>query len=301
MELRQLVYFEAVARHGGFTRAAEQLHVAQTAVSAQVRKLERELGVVLLRRTTRRVSLTQAGELALVRIGRILREVEGIGHDSEEVAKVIRGRVRIGAVDAVDPFDLDGCLASFAGNYPQVGLTLRTAATGSELIRALDDDELDIALAPAPSEVTDRYSVRTLFSERLLLVTAVGEAVPAAGQVELASCAERPFVSFPVGTGLRRILDEAGAAAGFTPKVPFETTSLTRMRGLVSHGLGVALLAESVAGGNGPAVQAHELTEPIDRAIAVIHRRDRPLDPAARACLQHLLQWRRSRPLGDVV
>lgn len=298
MELRQFVYFEAVARHGGFTRAAEQLHVAQTAVSAQVRKLERELGVVLLRRTTRRVALTQAGELALVRIGRILREVDGISNDCEEVARVVRGRVRIGAVDAVEPFDLDGSLASLVSSYPQMELTLRTAATGAELIRALDDDELDIILAPAPAVVQEKYSVRHLFSERLLLVTAVGSAAPASGPVELGAFADRPFVSFPAGTGLRRILDQAAVADGFTPKVRFETTSLTRMRGLVSNGLGVALLAESVAGGEGPPVQVHELAEPIERAIALIHRVDRPVDPATRACIHHLLTWRRTRTRG---
>src|SRR5258705_7255144 len=73
MELRQLTYFEAVVRHGGFTRASEQLRVAQPAVSAQIRRLEAELGTTLLRRTTRQVALTHAGELFLVRVRRVVR------------------------------------------------------------------------------------------------------------------------------------------------------------------------------------------------------------------------------------
>jgi len=77
VELRQLVYFDAIIRHGGFTRAAEQLHVAQPAVSAQIRRLETELGVTLLERTTRRVRLTQAGELLLGRARRALGELDG--------------------------------------------------------------------------------------------------------------------------------------------------------------------------------------------------------------------------------
>ena len=77
MELRQLAYFEAVVRHGGFSRAAQQLQIAQPAVSAQVRRLERELGTTLLERTTRRVALTPAGELVLARARSVARAGRG--------------------------------------------------------------------------------------------------------------------------------------------------------------------------------------------------------------------------------
>ena len=91
MELRQLVYFEAVVRHGGFSRAAEQLHIAQPAVSAQIRRLERELGTTLLERTTRRVTLTPAGELVLARARSVLAQVEGARADLAELAAVTPG------------------------------------------------------------------------------------------------------------------------------------------------------------------------------------------------------------------
>ena len=91
MELRQLAYFEAVVRHGGFSRAAEQLHVAQPAVSAQIRRLELELGTALLERTTRRVRLTPAGELVLTRARSALAQVEGARADLAELATVSRG------------------------------------------------------------------------------------------------------------------------------------------------------------------------------------------------------------------
>src|SRR5882757_8519745 len=86
MELRQLAYFEAVVRHGGFSRAAEQLNIAQPAVSAQVRRLERELGAALLERTTSRVRLTPAGELVLARARSALAQVEGARADLAELA-----------------------------------------------------------------------------------------------------------------------------------------------------------------------------------------------------------------------
>ena len=103
MELRQLVYFDAVARHSGFTRAAEHLCVAQPAVSAQIRRLEAELGTRLLERTTRRVRLTQAGEVLLARARRILEELDGARSDLDQLAQVLRGRVRLSAIQAVGP------------------------------------------------------------------------------------------------------------------------------------------------------------------------------------------------------
>jgi len=103
VELRQLVYFDAVVRHGGFSAAARQLHVAQPAVSAQIRKLETELGQPLLARTTRRVHLTHAGELFLDRVRRVLAELAAGRAEFTALSGAVIGRVRIGAIQALDP------------------------------------------------------------------------------------------------------------------------------------------------------------------------------------------------------
>src|SRR6516225_994064 len=101
MELRQLAYFDAVARHGSFTKAARRLHVAQPAVSAQIRRLEAELGTTLLERTTRRVALTHAGELFLARARQALSQLDGARADLAELSAVLRGQVRIGATQVL--------------------------------------------------------------------------------------------------------------------------------------------------------------------------------------------------------
>src|SRR4051794_40094550 len=98
MELRQLRYVEAVARHRHFTRAAEELHVAQSALSHQVRRLEAELGVELFERTSRRVVATEAGEAVAARARRILAEVDGAREEVDELQGVTRGHVSIGAL-----------------------------------------------------------------------------------------------------------------------------------------------------------------------------------------------------------
>src|SRR3954468_21408492 len=105
MELRQLVAFDAVVRTGGFTRAAEQLHIAQPAISAQIGRLESELGVRLLTRTTRSVALTHAGELFLARTRRVLAELEAARTELDDVSAVVRGEVTVGATEVVGTLD----------------------------------------------------------------------------------------------------------------------------------------------------------------------------------------------------
>ncbi len=288
MELRQLVYLDAVVREGGFGRAAALLHVAQPAVSVQIRKLEAELGSALLTRTTRHVALTHAGELFLARTRRALAELDGARADLARLSGVVIGRVRIGAIQALDPFDLAGALAAFHARHPDVELGLRSGGV-RVLLDDLAHDRVDLALGPVPAEVPPGVVAAPLFSDELVLVTAPGHPTAEAGALDLAALRADPFVCLPMGTGLRALLDRHAAAAGFAPRVPFETTSLPRLRDLVAHGLGVALVARSVAEAPGPPVVVHAVApEPIRRPVGLMHHP--PLSPAAAACRAFLLE-----------
>ena len=284
MELRQLVYLDAVVREGGFGRAAALLHVAQPAVSVQIRKLESELGATLLARSTRHVALTHAGELFLVRARRVVAELDAARADLAALAGAVIGRVRIGAIQALDPFDLSGALAAF---HPDVQLGLRSGGVRS-LLDDLTHDRIDLALGPVPADLPDGVVVAPLFTDELVLVTAPDHPTADAAALDLGALRADAFVCLPVGTGLRGVLDRHAAAAGFTPHVPFETTSLPRLRDLVAHGLGVALVARSVAEAPGPPVVVHPVApEPLLRPVGLLHRE--PLGPAAAACRAFLL------------
>jgi DNA-binding transcriptional LysR family regulator len=284
MELRQLAYFDAVVRHGGFTRAAEQLRVAQPAVSAQIRRLESELGVELLARTTRRVRLTRAGELVLARARRALAELDGAHADLAELAGVLRGRVRIGAIQAVGPFDLPAALAAFHARYPEVDLELRTARLRG-LVAALDAGEIDLAIGPLPATLPARVAGRRLFTDELVLITAADHPLAGEAELPLSAVRDEPFACLPADSGLRDILDRACASAGFAARVRYESTGVHQLRELVGHGLGVALLARSIAESPGPPVRAHSIMPvPIQRPVGLLRLRDRPLGAAAQRC-----------------
>src|SRR5215469_9189063 len=113
MELRHLRYFVAVAQKKHFTQAAEELNLAQPALSQQIQQLERELGLLLLERTSRSVRLTLAGEVFLRRAERILREVELAQQEMQEFAGLKRGRVVIGTLQSLEAFHFSALLARF--------------------------------------------------------------------------------------------------------------------------------------------------------------------------------------------
>jgi LysR family transcriptional activator of glutamate synthase operon len=286
MELRQLTYFEAVARLGGFTRAAERLHIAQSAVSAQVRALEAELGVALFARTTRRVTLTEAGALFLERVRRVLGELDGARAELAELAAVVRGRVAIGSMAVLGGYDLPAALVAFHARHPGVSLTLRSGLI-AELLELLDSGEADLVVGPVHDDLPSRFSAHRLVDEEVVLVLPAGR--PRVRT--LAELRDEPFVCLPAGSGLRAILDGAADAAGFTPRVQFETHSAASVRHLVGAGLGVALLARSAVQAPGPAVTVVELDPaPPHPSIGLIHHRDRRLSAAARACRLELLR-----------
>ena len=290
VELRQLTYFDAVVRHGGFSAAAGQLNVAQPALSTQLRKLEAELGTRLLTRTTRRVALTHAGELFLERVRRVLAELQAGRAELAELAGAVIGRVRIGAIQALGPFDLSGALAEFHAGHPAVELTLRSGPL-QLLLDDLDQDRIDLALGPLPAGLPERFDAAPLFTDELVFITGPEHRLAGAGPLEPAELRTEKFVCLPADSGLRAILDRIAGTAGFAPSVPFESTNLGRLRDLVARGLGVALLARSVAETAGSAVTVHSVSpEPVWRPVGLLHHRERPLGAAARACRAVLLE-----------
>jgi len=287
VELRQLVYFEAIARFGGFTRAAEQLHIAQPAISAQIRNLERELGAALFERTTRRVELTHAGTMLLARVRTVFAELDGARADLDELAAVLRGQLRLGVTQVLGPVDLPGLLATFHRAYPAVMLTVRSGLV-AELLSELDAGTVEAVIAPIHDGLPDRYVARPIGRETLVLATPPGHPRFGSRPISLATVRDEPFVCLPAHSGLHSILTSAAAELGFEPNIQFEAPDPTTIRRFVAAGLGVALLAESAARGDGPLVDVHHLKHaPRHPPIGLIHNR-RQSAPTLRAWTQLL-------------
>lgn len=294
MDIRQLRSFVTIAHHRHFTRAAAQLHIAQPALSQQVRQLEQELGVLLLQRTRRRVELTAPGEVLLARAERILAEMERAQTDMAEFAGLRRGRVVLGVLQSLSGYWLSGVLTRFHARYPGIEIELQEDGT-EQLVGLLAGGYLDFAVLhvtgnSAPSALSHPgIRLEPLFHEELLLITAPGHVLAARAVVAMSDLRTELFIAFKPGGGLRHALVAASAAAGFSPHIVCESGNLTTIRALVAEGMGIAIFPRSVAEAPGRAVAVirvpmHELT----RRVVLAYRADHYHSAAAEACMAYL-------------
>jgi LysR family transcriptional regulator, transcription activator of glutamate synthase operon len=291
MDLRQLRYLVALAEELNFTRAAAAEHIAQPALSQQIRRLEEEVGVGLVERTTRKVALTEAGELLAVRARRILAELEIAREELEALRGVDVGHVTIGAIHTMGPIDLSLALAVFHEAHPGVALTVREQASEecAELLRA---DELDLAFLSVTERVeSHELALHQLISEELMVLLPRDHALAGRARVRMAELAQEHFISFRQGARLRELLFSAGRDAQFEPRVTLESNEAQRIRALVSRGLGVAILPRSDAMVPGNDIIAAPIVDPVlRRDITLAWRAGRRQSPATAAFLELALE-----------
>jgi DNA-binding transcriptional LysR family regulator len=294
MELHQLVYFEAVARHLHFTRAAEELHVAQPSVSAQIQKLEVELGATLFHRMARHVALTDAGIELLPRARGVLQQIEEARAAVQEVASLARGRLAIGAPPSVGMYLLPEVLASFNARYPGVTLVFREDGSRT-LVQRLIDGELDLAVVIEPASGWRHPALETeaLLEEALLLAVPPGHTLATMKSVGLAEVRDEPFVLLREGAyELREQTLAACRLAGFEPRVALDGGEMDSVLRLVAAGIGVTLLPETVLrgghGGSSGSVGVRVTDVPLRRSLALARRKDRYESAAARAFVELL-------------
>jgi DNA-binding transcriptional LysR family regulator len=282
MELRHLIYFEAVARHQHVSRAAAELAVAQPAVSKQIHDLERELGgVALFERVGRNVRLTDAGVALLEHVRIILAQVEAARAEIRERVGLERGRVAIGAPPTVGIQMLPEALAEFNRRYPRLELVMREGGTQT-MLGLLETGDVDLAVVTLP--VARRgLRVATLFSEELVVVVPPAHPLAGRGAVAFAELAEEPFLLYPRGYGMRDKTLEACQQAGFTPRIVLDGGEMDMVLRLAETGLGIALMPRLALDGSRQLVALRVSDQQLQRTMALVSREDRALAPAARA------------------
>ncbi|WP_030017386.1 LysR family transcriptional regulator [Streptomyces monomycini] len=251
MELRQLECFVAVAEESSFTRAAARLHVVQSAVSATIAALEGELHTRLLERTSRRVTLTDAGHALLPKARAALDAVRDARDAVDDVNGGVRGTLRVGTMSSLGSIDLPTLLGRFHREHPAVSVRLATAAScgGSPgLLEALTEGRLDLAFVSIPGSPPPGVQWTDLTTTPLDLVVPAGHRLATQSRVALGELADEAFVDFPSGYGNRAVTDRAFATAGLQRQVAIEITAIGDGADFVRHGLGVALLPRGSTG-----------------------------------------------------
>jgi LysR family transcriptional regulator, transcription activator of glutamate synthase operon len=274
-----------------FTRAAAREHVAQPALSQQIKRLEEQVGLPLVERTTRSVALTEAGELLVGRARRVLGELDAAEAELEALSGVYVGHVYLGVLHTMGPVDVSLVLALFRERHPGVELTVREQSS-VELAEMVRDDEVDLAFLSV-TEAVERVGLglHQLVSEELVVVLPATHAFAGRSSVRMGDLAGEQFISYREGARLRELLESAGRSAGFSPRVTLESNESGRIRRLVHRGLGVAILPRSDAERPGAEVAVCDLVEPsLTRDITLAWRESRRLGPAAAAFLELSLE-----------
>ncbi|HTX12747.1 MAG TPA: LysR family transcriptional regulator [Solirubrobacteraceae bacterium] len=287
MELRQLRYLVALADEQHFTRAAAREHIAQPALSQQIRRLEQEVGLALVERTTRRVTVTEAGRALVARARRILAEVDAATAEMQAFTGVRSGHVMVGTMHTMGPVDVSLALAVFHQRHPGVELTVREESS-EELAEMLRDDVLDLAFLSV-TERMESHGLRLhqLVLEELVVILPHEHSLAGHRTVRMADLAQEQFISFREGARLRELLEFAGRTAGFEPEVRLESNESERIRRLVARQMGVAILPRSDAEQPGAEVAVATLIEPsLRRDITLACREGRRLAPAASEFLE---------------
>jgi DNA-binding transcriptional LysR family regulator len=296
MEFRHLRTIVAVARHRSFTKAAEELHLAQSAISQQIRRLEAEIGVEVFRRTSRSVEVTEEGKLVLDHAHRVLAEVDDLHSQLEELTGLLRGTLRIGGAYPFGPYDLYGVLADFRAQHPGVAVNM-IEDTQEEMLAMVRDDELDCAFASVdPDAIGQDFAATLLWEDEFVVVTAIDHPLAARSQVTFEQLASEDLITHRDNSALRRRLEATLGKRGLEPRIAFICTEMNAVRALASKGLGVAVLPRSVAEQDGPPIILRPFRpEPITWPIALVWRATRRQPPAAKAFLALALQRAEAR------
>jgi len=277
MELRQLRAFVHVTHAGTFTRAAEELHVAQSAVSQAVGRLEAELGFELLRRTSRGVELTEAGEVVFERAREIVAGADAIRSDLAALRGLLEGTVALGTMLPPGPVNLPELLARFHAAHPGIGVRVREGSA-PEILAALRRDELDVAFTGLGADrLEDGLAGEQMLTEDLLLIMA-----PDHEPLTLGELTGVPFIGYRRGSALRDTVDAALKTAAATPSIVFESDELVSVRELVAQRLGVSIVPRSTVDGDGPPITAVPVG--LHRPLTLVWR-ERRQPPAAGAFL----------------
>ena len=245
-DLRQMRYVVAVARERNFTRAAEELHVAQQALSQQVRTVEEMLGVQLFDRAARPVKLTAAGEVFVQEAKRALSVSQRVFERTSAAARGELGTIRLAYTFAIAYETLPVLLEAFAEDTPQVKVTSREMF-GADMVFYLREDKVDVALTPR-LELGDDLAREAIRREPLIVALPERHHLASATQIDLAALRDEVFQGWPAAAspGYHAAVITACHAAGFEPKIDDTRTPSTALNN-VAAGRGVVLVVASAA------------------------------------------------------
>jgi DNA-binding transcriptional LysR family regulator len=287
MELRQLKYYLSVLREGSVSAAAQANFVTQPAVSAQIRRLEEEVGEPLLDRIGRRVAPTQAGRVLAAHAAEILGRVEALERSLGGLKGLESGSLRMGTIDAASVYVLPDVFRAFHRRHPGVRIEV-VIGDSAHLLALLRSGRVELASATLPVDGED-VEARAIHREQMLAVAHPSHELSRRRRVSLSDLCDHGVISYPADSTTRRLIEAVFAENGLGYRATMELGSPEAMKRLAQAGLGVSILPRPVVSAElgRRSLKAVALGRVrFEREIGMVYRRRGSLSAPARAFLE---------------
>jgi len=241
MDFRKLEYYEAVCRHKNFTKAAEELHVAQPSITTAIRSLEQDLGVKLLKRSKRSVSLTIEGEIFYQKAIKILGDVSNTVNQMRDLGNASQKIVRLGIPPILGATIYNQIINGFLACYPEV--RLQVSELGSyDIAEELLKGGIDLGYMVYPSEEIDKFHSALIVEGDIHVIMHRDNPLAAYDRVAITEIAQQPIYQLPISTFVRTAMNEQFKRAGLEAQILYEPTQIITTFELISSGKGICFI-----------------------------------------------------------
>ncbi|OCT13596.1 LysR family transcriptional regulator [Paenibacillus pectinilyticus] len=289
MEIRQLEYFMTTCEELHFTRAAEKLGITQPTLSHQIKALENELNVRLFDRIGKKTMITEAGMILYQNCHKALGSLANAREQIQELQKVERGTLSIGALPGELNELVSSLLIDFHRNYPNIRIKL---IAHEDVVERVLQNELDFALSILPVE-DDKLVIKPLYREAFYFVTTANHPLSGYQQINLEEVVTTPIVMFPETHRCRQLIDFTCKKEGLELKPFIETTTIDSLFNLVRSGIGATILSNTLI-----EMQQYEdliiipIVNPrLCREVAIVYHKDKYVGQAASGFIELILSY----------
>ena len=291
MEIKPLRYLIAIAKTESFTKAAQQLNVAQPAVSMAIKKLEADLGLTLIHRADRNIGLTDEGKKLLIHAEKIIQSMDEALLEMSELKGLNQGEVRVGIPSMLGSYYFPPILMAFRHRYPTITLKVIEGGTW-QLQQMLESGELDLSVIVAET-LPDSLQTQALIREEMLVTVATDHPFSHLEKVSPEAFFEEELVMFKEGYFHRRIVDKLAKKCNMTPTIGFETNLIPLIKSITQQGFGVSTLLNMVIDEDDQLI-TRSFDPPIWLDLGIAWRKDSYLSKANQAFLEFVSEHGKS-------